>query len=178
MTSEKVKKIIKSLYQEGEIDNIIKIDNDSAFEYFRDLDFIKTEREAAQEYKDTLDMIEEKKNIEEMDLIPLIVSCKSILILQTIIFKMLDNKREASEKEITKWLIDNVFRNEEYYMLHDEETLNDMIWNLMEIIASLHNEYYKEVNGKYYDYMFHWVNKMNCGSIIDNIFKKNNIKGE
>lgn len=93
MTSEKVKKIIKSLYQEGEIDNIIKIDNDSAFEYFRDLDFIKTEREAAQEYKDTLDMIEEKKNIEEMDLIPLIVSCKSILILQTIIFKMLDNKK-------------------------------------------------------------------------------------
>lgn len=93
MTSEKVKKIIKSLYQEGEIDNIIKIDNDSAYEYFRDLDFIKTEREAAQEYKDTLDMIEEKKNIEEMDLIPLIISCKSILILQTIIFKMLENKK-------------------------------------------------------------------------------------
>lgn len=90
MTSEKVKKIIKSLYQDGEIDNIIKIDNDSAYEYFRDLDFIKTEREAAQEYKDTLDLIEEKKNIEEIDLIPLIVSCKSILILQTIIFKMLE----------------------------------------------------------------------------------------
>lgn len=89
----KLKKIIKSLYQDGEIDNIIKIDNDSAYEYFRDLDFIKTEREAAQEYKDTLDMIEEKKNIEEMDLIPLIVSCKSILILQTIIFKMLENKK-------------------------------------------------------------------------------------
>ena len=89
----KVKKIIKSLYQEGEIDNIIKIDNDSAYEYFRDLDFIKTERQAAQEYKETLEMIEEKKNIEEMDLIPLIISCKSILILQTIIFKMLENKK-------------------------------------------------------------------------------------
>lgn len=80
-------------------------------------------------------------------------------------------KKILHEKYITKYLIDNVFRNEKYYMLHDEETLNDMIWDLMEIIASLHNEYYKAVHGKYYDYMFHWVNKMNCGSIIDDIFK-------
>ena len=80
-----------------------------------------------------------------------------------------------NEKEITKWLIDNVFRNEKYYMLHDEDTLNDMIWNLMEIIASLHNEYYKTVNGEYYDYMFHWVNKTTGGSIDDDIFK---CKGE
>lgn len=81
-------------------------------------------------------------------------------------------KKILHEKYITKYLIDNVFRNEEYYMLHDEETLNDMIWNLMEIIASLHNEYYRAIHGEYYDYMFHWVNKMNCGSIIDDIFKK------
>ena len=53
----------------------------------------------------------------------------------------------------------------------DEETFWNMIWDLMIIIASLHNEYYKEVNGKYYDYMFHWVNKMNAGSIEDDIFK-------
>lgn len=81
-------------------------------------------------------------------------------------------KKILHEEYITKYLIDNVFRNEEYYMLHDEETMNDMMWNLMEIIASLHNEYYKAIHGEYYDYMFHWVNKMNCGSIIDDIFKK------
>lgn len=76
------------------------------------------------------------------------------------------------EKEITKYLYDNVFRNEKFYMLHDEETLYDMIWYLMEIIASLHNEYYKVVNGVYYDYWFHWVNKMNGGEIIDDLFKE------
>lgn len=80
-----------------------------------------------------------------------------------------------NEKEITKWLVDNVFRNKEYYQLHDEEILYDMIWDLMEIIASLHNEYYKAVNGKYYDYMFHWVNKINGCGIDDDIFKS---KGE
>ena len=90
----KLKKIIKSIYQEGEIDNIIKIDNDKAFEIFRDLDFIKTERKAADEYKSTLDMIEEKKDIEEMDLIPLVISCKSILILQTILFKFLESEEK------------------------------------------------------------------------------------
>lgn len=80
-------------------------------------------------------------------------------------------KKILHEKYITKYLIDNVFRNEEYYYPLPEEA-EELIWNLMEIIASLHNEYYKAINGEYYDYMFHWVNKMNCGSIIDDIFKK------
>ena len=75
-------------------------------------------------------------------------------------------------QEVTEYLIENVFRNDKYYMLHDEETLHDMIWDLMIIIASLHNEYYKLATGKYYDYMFHWVNKMNAGSIDDDLFKK------
>lgn len=82
----------------------------------------------------------------------------------------------TEDKEITNWLIDNVFRNKEYYQLHDEETFYDMIWDLMVIIASLHNEYYKAVNGKYYDYMFHWVNKINGGSIDDDIFKRKDNK--
>lgn len=86
-------------------------------------------------------------------------------------YEILKMKQNSNEKEVTKWIIDNVFRNDKYYMLHDEETLQDMIWDLLEIIASLHNEYYKAVNGEYYDYMFHWVNKMNCGSIKDDIFK-------
>lgn len=80
-------------------------------------------------------------------------------------------EQTTNEKSITKWLIDNVFRNEKYYMPQDNATMEDMLWDLMIVIASLHNEYYKVVNGEYYDYMFHWVNKMNCGSIDDNIFK-------
>ena len=77
-----------------------------------------------------------------------------------------------NEKEITKWLIDNIFRNEKYYTLHDEDTLNDMICDLMDIIASLHNEYYKLATGEYYDYMFHWTNKEGYNDIIDNLFKE------
>lgn len=79
---------------------------------------------------------------------------------------------ENKEKLITRWLIENVFRNNDYYTLHDEETTNELLCNLMEIIASLHNEYYKAIHGQYYDYMFHWVNKMNAGTIIDDIFKE------
>ena len=83
-------------------------------------------------------------------------------------------KKILHERYITKYLIDKVFRNEEYYypLPEEAEEAEELIWNLMEIIASLHNEYYKAVHGEYYDYMFHWVNKMNCGSIIDDIFKE------
>jgi hypothetical protein len=79
-----------------------------------------------------------------------------------------------NEKEITKWLIENVFRNDKvmFDAILDE---SDIMWDLLEIIASLHNEYYKAVNGEYYDYMFHWVNKTTGGSIVDDIFKS---KGE
>ena len=79
-----------------------------------------------------------------------------------------------NEKEITKYLIDNVFRNDKlmFDAIFDD---SDTIWYLLKIIASLHNEYYKAVNGEYYDYMFHWVNKTTGGSIDDNIFKS---KGE
>jgi hypothetical protein len=79
-----------------------------------------------------------------------------------------------NEKEITKYLIENVFLNDKLMfeaILDDSDT----IWYLLEIIASLHNEYYKVVTGKYYDYMFHWVNKTTGGSIDDDMFKK---KGE
>ena len=79
-----------------------------------------------------------------------------------------------NEKEITKWLIDNVFRNEEL-MFDAIRYDNDIVFYLLEIIASLHNEYYKLATGKYYDYMFHWVNKTTGGSIDDDIFK---CKGE
>ena len=39
------------------------------------------------------------------------------------------------------------------------------------IIASLHNELYKEVTGEYYDYMFHWYNKATGGICDDDFFK-------
>lgn len=104
---------------------------------------------------DYIKILEQRANIEEI-----------ILDWHT---KKIDARKE---KLITRWLIDHVFRNNDYYTLHDEETTNDLIWNLMEIIASLHNEYYKSIHGQYYDYMFHWVNKMNAGSIIDDIFKE------
>lgn len=106
-----------------------------------------------------------------------IINLKSGLIINASIegeysFTLRYKPNEDKEKLITRWLIDNVFRNDDYYTLHDEETLHDLIWNLMEIIASLHNEYYKAIHGGYYDYMFHWVNKTNGGSIIDDIFKE------
>lgn len=80
-----------------------------------------------------------------------------------------------NEKEITGWLIDNIYRNEKlmFNAIRDE---SDIMWYLLEIIASLHNEYYKAVNGKYYDYMYHWVNKITGGSIDDNIFKNKDLK--
>ena len=78
----------------------------------------------------------------------------------------------TKEEKITKYLYENVFRNEKYYQLHDEETYQEMIWDLMKIIASLHNEYHCMIWGKYYDYWFHWVNKMNGGTIDDDLFKE------
>ena len=79
-----------------------------------------------------------------------------------------------NENEITKYLIENVFYNDEimFNAIRDD---SDIMWDLLVIIASLHNEYYKLATGNYYDYMFHWVNKITGGSIDDDLFKK---KGE
>ena len=43
---------------------------------------------------------------------------------------------------------------------------SEIIDELVNIIFSLHNELYKEVTGQYYDYMFHWCNKVD-GSCTD-----------
>lgn len=40
--------------------------------------------------------------------------------------------------------------------------------DLICIIASLYNELHKEVTGEYYDYMFHWANKV--GSWVEEDF--------
>lgn len=76
--------------------------------------------------------------------------------------------------KITEYLINNVFRNETtMFGIADEDTLSDIIYDLIVIIASLHNELWFETRGKYYDYMFHWVNKTTggCPEHFDDLFK-------
>ncbi len=69
--------------------------------------------------------------------------------------------------KITEYLIDRIFRTYIYYC---QDNNDYMLW-LLNIIASLHNELYKEVTGDYYDYMFHWSNKAGYDNIKDNYFK-------
>ena len=49
--------------------------------------------------------------------------------------------------------------------------------DLIDIIASLHNMLYKEVTGEYYNYMFHWANKVGSW-VYDDLFKKEGEKRE
>lgn len=80
--------------------------------------------------------------------------------------------------KITGDLISNYFRNEEviYSGVHHDtvEEMEELVDDLLEVIASLHNELYKEVTGDYYNYMFHWVNKITGGiwECLDNRYKE------
>ena len=69
--------------------------------------------------------------------------------------------------KITSSLIENYFRNTDVIFsgVHYDtvEEMEELVDDLLEIIASLHNELYKVVTGNYYDYMFHWVNKVTGG---------------
>lgn len=67
---------------------------------------------------------------------------------------------------ITENIIDNVMRSGRVYDYSD-----DNVVYLIDVIASLHNELYKEVTGDYYDYMFHWTNKCGYNGVIDGLFK-------
>ena len=69
---------------------------------------------------------------------------------------------------LTGDLIDNVIQNKNYVFDLGAEYNID----LLEIIASLHNILYKEVTGEYYDYMFHWYNKIAGGTLEDSMYKK------
>ena len=53
----------------------------------------------------------------------------------------------------------------------DEEEQMHVVACLLDYIASLHNELYKQVFGKYYDYIFHWANLGYGGSPNDSMFK-------
>lgn len=77
--------------------------------------------------------------------------------------------------EITLNLIENYFRNEDIiYPDMNVDKMEDIILDLLEIIASLHNELYKAITGSYYNYMFHWVNKVTGGywEHLDDKFKE------
>ena len=63
------------------------------------------------------------------------------------------NKQKLDE--ITTYLKENVFKNTDIMYTDD-----DMILDLLEMIASLHNLLYEAVTGERYDYMFHWANKI------------------
>lgn len=74
--------------------------------------------------------------------------------------------------EITKFLADNVFRNEDI-MYGEVPTikLNDGIEvELTDVIASLHNYLCQAVTGRRYNYMFHWANKIGVQGVYDDIF--------
>lgn len=71
-------------------------------------------------------------------------------------------------RALTIDLIDNVIQNKNYVFDLGAEYNID----LLEIIASLHNILHKEVTGDYYDYMFHWYNKIAGGSLEDGLYKK------
>lgn len=79
---------------------------------------------------------------------------------------------------ITYYIKENVMRNNKIMfedVIRGDDGYQDI--DLIEVIASLHNMLYKEVTGKYYDYMFHWANKVGSW-VYDDMFKKEDEKRE
>ena len=79
---------------------------------------------------------------------------------------------------ITVYIKDNVMSNSRI-MFEDAVRGDDKYYDvdLIEVIASLHNMLYKEVTGEYYNYMFHWANKVGSW-VYDDLFKKEDEKRE
>lgn len=77
--------------------------------------------------------------------------------------------------------VTDIFTHTKFYdclFCHDGETVKCLdcektgtVYDLLDVIASLHNELYKEVTGEYYDYMYHWANLGYGGSPDDALFK-------
>lgn len=72
---------------------------------------------------------------------------------------------------ITNWIKENIIQNPDI-MFEDtyRGCTDDQPIDVVEVIASLHNELYKEVTGEYYDYCHHWANKIGA-NIDDKLFK-------
>lgn len=87
---------------------------------------------------------------------------------------------KMTEKEldnITSWLKWNVFRNEDVMYAEDPETeKGDRYYDLIDMIASLHNLLYEAITGDKYDYWFHWCNKI--GSDCNENFFDDIMKGD
>lgn len=78
---------------------------------------------------------------------------------------------------ITDYLKWNVFRNPDVMFAEDTETEEgDRYYDLIDIIASLHNLLCEAVTGDRYDYMFHWANKI--GSDCSDDFFDDIMKGD
>ena len=91
-----------------------------------------------------------------------------------------DNKHMSKDAldAITWWIKVNIMRNDR--IMFDDVIRGDGVYqyiDLVEVIASLHNMLYKEVTGEYYDYMFHWANKVGSW-VYDDLFKKEDEKRE
>lgn len=71
--------------------------------------------------------------------------------------------------EITRWLIQNVFRDPNILYNDNIRGEHEGDIDLVDVIASLHNLLYESVTGYRYDYMFHWANKEGA-YCHDNIF--------
>ena len=86
-----------------------------------------------------------------------------------------DNKEHMTKEEldnITYWIKEHIMRNSDIMfedIIRGDDDYQDI--DLIEVIASLHNMLYKEVTGDYYDYMFHWANKVGSW-VYDDMFKK------
>ena len=75
---------------------------------------------------------------------------------------------------ITTYMKENVWRNDEMMFTMNTDDVGDIdvnFWKLVDIATSLHNELYKEVTGDYYDYAFHWTNKIGACAPIDDLFE-------
>lgn len=79
-------------------------------------------------------------------------------------------------ENIFKWLIDNIFRNDNVMFNENISFVyNDEPFNLADVIASLANLLYKEVYGDPYDYFFHWANKI--GADVEEHFFEHIMRG-
>lgn len=80
---------------------------------------------------------------------------------------------EKQLNALTSWLIENIFRNPD--IMFDDAIWNQEIelygatFDMIDVIASLHNLLYEAITGRKYDYMFHWCNKIGS-DCIDDVF--------
>ena len=74
---------------------------------------------------------------------------------------------DNTELTIIREYIIDVILNKDTYYAEDAETVTYLI----DVVTSLYNMLHKEVTGEYYDYMFHWANKIGA-EIDEHMFKE------